>query len=367
MQQGFNFDEEFKKVGQDVQQQSQQPQGQYRPQAPQQQMGFDNNGVIIEPNDVNRNTTYAQPQTPQKTQYTPRPQMPQTPNQSVQNTSVQGDKMEVSNVKKEIANAMQDKTISDSVLASLDKLITQNQLVFPKNYNVGNEIKLAYYQIMNTQGIDGCHPMSIANALCETAIQGLSSSKKQCYYIKYGNAISMQRSYFGDIALAKRTGLVLDIFANVIRQGDEFEMAYDEIGREVVRKHNTKFENQDNEIIGAYACAIKPNGEKQYCIMTKKMLEANFNLSKARDKNGDIKFQRDFPGEASKRTAIRRLVKMIFNTDVNDDDLAQQIINSYNRTDDEYITNEDVKNNNVNVMNAEVREYSNVESVNDDF
>lgn len=367
MQQGFNFDEEFKKVGGENTKPNVNSQ-------PQQQMSFDNNGVIVEPNNVNQNTIYNQPQMPpQQPQYQPRPQVQQAPQQpqpqmpKQNGGNVQGEVYGVATVKQQIASAMQDKTISDSVLASLDKLITQNQLVFPKNYNVGNEIKLAYYQIMNTVGVETCNSMSIANALCETAIQGLSSSKKQCYYIKYGNSINMQRSYFGDIALAKRTGLVVDIFANVIRQGDEFEMAYDEIGREIVKVHNTKFENQDNDIIGAYACAIKPNGEKQYCIMTKKMIDANFGLSKARGKDGDIKFQRDFPGEASKRTAIRRLVKMIFNTDVNDDELAQQIINSYNRTEDEYVTNEDVKNKHVDVMNAEVREYSNVDNVSDDF
>lgn len=341
--QNFDFNSEFRKLGEE----NTQPQ--------QQQMSFDNNGEIV------------MPKIPKpKLKTAPQPMAQPMPQQPMQQGGQPNTRMEVSSVKQQIADAMQNKTISDSVLASLDKLITQNQLVFPKNYNVGNEVKMAYYSIMSVTGVNTCNPMSIANALCETAIQGLSTSKKQCYYIKYGDSISMQRSYFGDIALAKRTGLIKDIFANVIRQGDEFEMAYDDMGREVVVVHKTKFENQDNEIIGAYACAINLDDTKRYCIMTKKMLDANFSLSKARNNNGEVKFQRDFPGEASKRTAIRRLVKMIFNTDINDDDLTQEIINSYNRTEDEY-QSQDTKYNNTVIMNAEVKEYSNVEEVSDDF
>ncbi|MCI1244502.1 MAG: recombinase RecT [Bacilli bacterium] len=234
-------------------------------------------------------------------------------------------------LKQEIATAIVDKNISDSVLGSINKLITEGQLKFPDGYPVGNECKLAYLSIIQNQQLAGVTPASIGTAIVDTLVQGLKVEQKQCYYIKYGNKCQMFRSYFGDIAVAYGTKLVSDIKAVVVRQDDDFEtdVVDDE---EVVVRHHSSFANHDKPIIAAYAEALMANGKKRYCVMSKKEIDQSWLKTKS---TGGT--QREFPQEMAKRTVIRRLVKMIFNTANTKDNFIGTIVESYNRTtDDEY-------------------------------
>ena len=241
---------------------------------------------------------------------------------------------EIKSLKTEVSNAISNTTIADSILSNFSKLVSQEQLKFPDNYNVGNQLKLAYLTIIQNPDLSSCTPASIGQALTEFALQGLEVDKKHVYFIKYGNQLKMFRSYFGDAAVAYRTGLVKDIKSMVIYQGDQFEtdVVNDE---EVVTLHKTTFLNRDNPIIGAYAVATLPDGSKRYCIMTKKEIDANWN--KSRSQKRDV--QREFPQEMAKRTAIRRLVKMIFNTSNTSDNYISATIASYNRTTEEEYNN----------------------------
>lgn len=235
------------------------------------------------------------------------------------------------NLKTEVALAIADKGISDKILNSFSQLATEGQLTFPQNYNLGNQLKLAYLNIIQNPETKNCTPNSIGQALSEMTLQGLEIDKKQCYFIRYGTELHMFRSYFGDQAVAYRTELVKDIKAIVIYEGDEIEtdIVNDE---EVVTKHHTSFENRDHAIVGAYAVATLPDGSKRYCIMTKKEIDANWRKAK---NSGQT--QRDFPQEMSKRTVIRRLVKNIFNTANTKDNYKAAVIASFNRTtEDEY-------------------------------
>lgn len=262
-------------------------------------------------------------------------------------TSVTEQKVEKVRVKDQIANAITEKNISDSVLNNLDKLVNENQLSFPVGYNVGNAVKLAYSDIMNKGFINTCSAGSIANTLIEYAIQGLDIAQNQCYFINYGGKLTMQRSYFGDIYLAKRMGLIKEAKAYVVRQGEPFEieMIKDKIdGSEqlVVKKHVVSFETLDNDIVGAYCYTIQPNGKKEYTIMTIKQIQKNWDLSK----DNSRKFQKNFQEEACKRTVFRRHFKMIFNTALNNEmrEDLRTVLESSNRTmQEEYINDNSTK------------------------
>ena len=234
-------------------------------------------------------------------------------------------------VKQEIANAITETTIADSILASFNKLADQNQLVFPKGYNLGNELKLMFTTLSQNELLSQATKISIGESLAEAVIQGLEIEKKQCYFIVYKNKMSLFRSYYGDIAVAKRTGLVNEIKARVIYEGDDYELDVNEDGEEIISGHRTKLLNRDGGIIGAYAWAELPNGKRRYTIMTWNEIQKNW--SKSRAINGTA--QKEFPQEMAKRTVIRRLVKMIFNTTPTIDSNQSAIIGSYNRTTDE--------------------------------
>lgn len=151
-------------------------------------------------------------------------------------------------------------------------------------------------------------------------VQGLSVAKTQAYFIKYGNELQMQRSYFGTQTVLKRLPEIKDIRANIVHAGDNFEIGYQD-GELVVIDHQTTFENQDNAIIGAYAVIIKTDGTKQYEVMTKKMIDASWSQSQSKSKN----VQQKFPEEMAKRTVINRAAKNIVNTSGGDDRLVGAI------------------------------------------
>ena len=247
--------------------------------------------------------------------------------------------MNETTIKNEVATAIGNTTIADKILDNFNKLVIQNQIKFPENYNVGNQLKLAYLNIMQKPDLKMCTTTSIGQALTEMALQGLEIDHNQCYFIKFGSELKLFRSYFGDMAVALRTGLVKDIKAVVIHKDDEFEMdvVNDE---EVVTIHKTKFENKDKEIIGAYAVATLPDGNKRYCIMTK--AEINKNWSKSKMKENSV--QADFPQEMAKRTVIRRLVKTLFNSANTKDNYVSSVISSYNRTTEDEYDNSIVEN-----------------------
>ena len=300
---------------------------------------------LIQQNAQNQQQAQSQPQ-PQASYgtYNPQPQQPPVqqpaPQQSYQQNNYQQQNQMQTYKHNEVADVSKIGINPDELMNNLMKLANDGELFIPENYPVGNTIKSAISKIITSDQADkllACTPESKKQALTEYVIQGLDASKTQAYFIPYGNKMTMMRSYFGDATVVKRTGLVKDIYAVVIYEGDEIEIGFDEYGRKTLIKHVTKFENQDNEIIGAYAVAIGVNGYKCYEFMTRKEINTSWKMSKMQ--NG--KLLTDYKQEASKRTVIRRLVKMIFNTSINTTKEQTALIGSYNRTtEDEYIDTE---------------------------
>ena len=266
-----------------------------------------------------------------------------------ENLTQQNAVVESKKVKQEVAAAISNSTIADSILASFDKLATQGQLVFPKNYVPGNQLKLMYSTIVQSGNLGKVTADSVGQALAEAVIQGLEIDKHQLYFIPRGTKLTMFRSYYGDVKVARETGLVKEIFARPIYEGDTYELVDNELGLLEVRNHKTALENQDKEIVGGYAWATMTDGTKRYCIMTRKEIDAAW--AKSSDSTHNV--QKTFPQEMCKRTTIRRLVKMLFNTTASNlSTEAQAVIASYNRTTADEYDNEPVKKTKSSVKNV---------------
>lgn len=228
--------------------------------------------------------------------------------------------------------ALLQKDITDAVNSKLATL--QNEgLIIPPNYNASNALKSAFFKLQETKDKSGkpalevCTKESIANALLDMVIQGLSPAKTQCYFVVYGNQLQMLRSYFGTQAVLKRLSNVKDIWANVIYKDDDFE--YENYnGRERLVHHKTKLENRDKEILGAYAVIQTNDSEEILTVMTRKEIETAWGQSKTSQS-----VHKKFPQEMAKRTVINRAAKSFVNTS-DDSDL---LIESINRsTEKEY-------------------------------
>ncbi|QWS02873.1 recombinase RecT [Limosilactobacillus fermentum] len=232
------------------------------------------------------------------------------------------------------------KQITSAVAERLDMLKDEG-LALPANYNAQNALKAAYLRLQTVKDRQGnpaltvCTEPSIANALLDMAIQGLSPAKNQCYFIVYGNELQMQRSYFGTIAALKRLDSVEDIDAQVIHQGDEFEIGADETGHIIVTKFKPSFANLDKPIKGAFAFIKLTNGRTDYTVMTKAQIDVSWSQSR----NRQNKVQDKFSDEMAKRTVINRAAKMFINTS-DDSDLLTGSINA--ATEAEYEEPKDV-------------------------
>lgn len=217
------------------------------------------------------------------------------------------------------------RSLDEQVIGNLDRLKDQG-LEMPPNYSPQNALKSAFFELTNNTAGNLLQAAannqetktSISNALLDMVIQGLSPAKKQCYFIKYGNKVQLMRSYFGTMAVLDRVTGGADITPVVVRKGDDFQVGMDGPNM-VVTKHDTSFENLDNEIVAAYVVIKLANGKETTTVMTKKQIDQSWAKSKMKGSGP----QKEFPEEMAKRTVINRAAKALINTS-NDNDLFVQ-------------------------------------------
>lgn len=196
---------------------------------------------------------------------------------------------------------------------------TKYGLSFPADYNPTNALMGAYLIMKETTDKNGkcilesCSQASIANSLMDMATLGLNASKKQGYFIAYGGKCQFQKSYFGNITLARRNGLKT-INAEIIYDGDTFKY-HIENGMKVIDVHEQDFMNIDNDkILGAYAVAVMDDGRKVVEVMNINQFKKAWNQRMGGLKEDASSTHMKFKDQMAKKTVINRLCKLIGNT-----------------------------------------------------
>ena len=210
--------------------------------------------------------------------------------------------------------------INNAFIDSLTRQLNEKckyGLSFPVDYNVANSLMGAYLILKETEDknhkpiLESCSQASIANSLMDMATLGLSVQRKQGYFIAYGGKCQFQRSYFGNITIARRFGLK-DIHAEVIYEGDNF-VYHIEDGNKILDKHEQSIMNIDNDkIIGAYAVVIMQDGTKMLEVMNMKQIKQSWQQGYGyKDGSGT---HSKFADQMAKKTVINRALKQIINT-----------------------------------------------------
>ena len=212
--------------------------------------------------------------------------------------------------------------VNNAFIDGLSEQLKEKQqygLSFPADYNPTNALMGAYLIMKETTDkngkciLDSCSQNSIANSLMDMATLGLNASKKQGYFIAYGGKCQFQKSYFGNITLARRNGLK-DINAEIIYEGDTFKYHIED-GRKIIDIHEQDFINIDNDkIIGAYAVAVMNDGSKIAEVMNINQLKKAWNQRMGGLKEDANSTHMKFKDQMAKKTVINRLCKMIANT-----------------------------------------------------
>lgn len=240
----------------------------------------------------------------------------------------------VAAVKRDVVDVVEDR---------IKEFQMNGEINFPANYSPQNALKAAWLQLQSITNKDKkpvlevCTKESIANCLLDMVVQGLNPVKKQCYFIAYGTQLTLQRSYFGTMAVTKSVRPdIEDIVADVVYQDDvfEFEKRY---GKYIITKHQQKLENIDNKkIVCAYATVLYKNGSEESLLMTMQQLKQAWKQSRTNpvDDRGNLKAgstHANFTEEMAKKTVINRLCKRIMNTT----DDSNLVIQAFQNSDED--------------------------------
>jgi recombination protein RecT len=187
-----------------------------------------------------------------------------------------------------------------------DKLVSVESAL-PKDFNRERFVQNCLAVMNETPQLAKINPSQTIQGLLKGAYLGLDFLNRECYLIPYGNSVQFQTDYKGEVKFTKKYSIrkIKDIYAKVVRQGDEFvEEIID--GKPSIDFKPLPF--NDGDIIGAFAIVLYQDGGMAYEVMSVKDINAvRNNYSKA---NQSKAWKNSFD-EMCKKTVLRRLCKHI--------------------------------------------------------
>lgn len=216
--------------------------------------------------------------------------------------------------------------IVDKVHNKIKVLETSGDLNLSKNYSPANALKSAFLILSELKDsnkkpvLESCSQSSIANALLDMVVKGLSPFKNQGYFIAYAGKLQFQESYLGKIARCKRDSGLKTITSQAIYANDKFEFSVNpETGIKEITEHKQTLQSLSSKVIGAYAILKFKDGSEYVEIMNIEQIEKSWNM---RQGNGLSKAHTQFSDEMAKKTVINRACKVFLNTSDDSEILA---------------------------------------------
>lgn len=176
----------------------------------------------------------------------------------------------------------------------------------PPDFNQARFVQNTVALVQENEQLSRLPQAKLVPVLLKGAYLGLDFFSKECYAVPYGQQVQFMPSYTGMVKLAKRFSKrpLRDVYAHVVRDGDEFESGMED-GHEYVRFKPEPF--NDGPIVGAFAVAQFADGGIKVETMNKAQLDAVKRMSKAQSGTA-WKF---FADEMYRKSVIRRLCKGI--------------------------------------------------------
>jgi recombination protein RecT len=210
----------------------------------------------------------------------------------------------------------------------------------------------------NNPMLQKCDQASVMKAIYNVALTGLTLNPKlaYCYLVPRGNKAVLDISYQGLIYLMTNTLNVKYLHADEIFENDEFDYYTDQTGIKLHHRPN-KFGDRGKSI-GAFAVAYLTDGECIAVVLNNNEIEA----IKKTSQSANSKFSPwvTFEGEMRKKTAVKRLWKIIPKTDK----VAEATLEGINIDNDNFDATFKVKQKKVygNIFEQEFEEVEPVET-----
>jgi len=122
------------------------------------------------------------------------------------------------------------------------------------------------------------------------------------YLIPRKNRLYFQSSYMGKREILLRSGMVRDVWCELVYKNDNFKM---EAGTDRKLIHEPNAFGERGEIVGGYWCAILQNGEKPFGVMTKAEIDAISQRSESVKAGKSSPWVTDY-NEMAKKTILNR-------------------------------------------------------------
>ncbi|UVX99159.1 MAG: RecT family protein [Bacteriophage sp.] len=207
---------------------------------------------------------------------------------------------------------MQEET-TQQILDKVNCWQETGELILPKDYKVGNAIKLAWLYLQTVEdrshrkAIDVCTKDSICNALLDMVLHG-EYPKKHCYFIVYADRLEWNERYLGKYMRAKRDTEIEAVYPQVVYQGDEFVYTIDELGQYQLVKHVPNLDNLDiTKIKAAYAIVVNKDKTRHMEIMTLDQIKKSWMQGAAKGTSGA---HTNFTDQMCKKTVMARACKI---------------------------------------------------------
>lgn len=199
----------------------------------------------------------------------------------------------------------------DAMAELLAKMGPEIARALPKHITPDRMSRIALTALRSTPDLGKCTPASFLGSVVSAAQLGLevNTALGQAYLIPYRNKgvleCQLQIGYLGMLDLARRSGEVSSIYAEVVYQGDTFEWT---LGLDRTIKHvpSQELDREEQPVTHVYAVAKLRSGDAVFVVLTKSQVEKY----RKRGKGAQPAWSTDWEAMARK-TAIRRLFTWI--------------------------------------------------------
>ncbi len=132
-------------------------------------------------------------------------------------------------VKEKISQTNSMLGLTQSEISSyLMNMKNQVAAVLPKHLTAERVLQMAATTIKKNPNIAKCTPASLLGSVMQASILGFPpvDALGYCYFVPYGKDVQFQIGYRGYIELARRSGKIKTVYAEAVREGDEFNVEY---------------------------------------------------------------------------------------------------------------------------------------------
>lgn len=182
----------------------------------------------------------------------------------------------------------------------------------PKHLTAERMIQLATTVVSRNTDLKSCTPASVIGAVMNAAMLGLDITPQfgQAYFVPYNNSkagvkeCQFMVGYRGWIQLFRRSNEISTIYAEVVREGDEFSVEYG-LNMTLVHKPNLA---KRGKLIAVYAVVKYKDGGYNFSVLTEADVLARKARSRAASKGGP--WETD-PEAMWRKSAIRSLIPYV--------------------------------------------------------